>query len=326
MNFVRPAISVIVPVYNVELYLHECIDSILSQTFTDFELILVDDGSPDNCGAICDEYAAKDSRIVVIHQENGGLSAARNAGMDIAQGEYIAFVDSDDYIAPEFLNHLYLLIQKTAATLSTCRLLSGGEFDDIYSAQFRVIEGREAALQVERIGVEVCGKLFHNELIKDFRFPVGKICEDRAYTPYALYWSDTVAVSQAKLYFYRIREGSIMHQTISAKRYDDIQHIDDYLQYMITKNEDAIIAETKVTRKRHLATYTLQAAAAGVKDIPKKYKMSKIRALMIAKSYYKKSLFHWYLIQIYPWLGLPVEYCQKIESLFKGKAMMGEEK
>ena len=96
-----PELSIIVPVYKVELYLSKCIDSILAQTFTDFELILIDDGSPDRCGEICDEYAARDSRIIVIHQENQGVSAARNAGLDIAAGEFIGFVDSDDWIEPE---------------------------------------------------------------------------------------------------------------------------------------------------------------------------------------------------------------------------------
>ena len=100
-----PQISIIVPVYKSERYLHECIDSILSQTFQDFELILVDDGSPDNCPAICDEYAAKDPRVIVIHKGNGGVSSARNAGLDIAKGEYITFVDSDDWLHPDFLHH-----------------------------------------------------------------------------------------------------------------------------------------------------------------------------------------------------------------------------
>lgn len=99
-----PIISVIVPVYNVEKYLPRCIDSILAQTFTDFELILVDDGSPDNCGAICDEYAAKDSRVRVIHKANGGVSSARNAGLDAASGEYVTFVDSDDYLPHDFIS------------------------------------------------------------------------------------------------------------------------------------------------------------------------------------------------------------------------------
>ena len=102
-----PEISVIVPVYKAEKYLHRCVDSVLAQTFTDFELILVDDGSPDNSGIICDEYASKDTRVSVIHKENGGVSSARNAGLDVAQGNWIAFVDSDDYVGPEYLKNLY---------------------------------------------------------------------------------------------------------------------------------------------------------------------------------------------------------------------------
>ena len=103
----NPKISIIVPVYKVEKYIHKCIDSILAQTFTDFELILVDDGSPDNCGKICDEYAKEDSRIVVIHKDNGGVSDARNIGISRANGEYIGFVDSDDYIDKDMYKNLY---------------------------------------------------------------------------------------------------------------------------------------------------------------------------------------------------------------------------
>ena len=104
-----PMISVIVPVYKVEKYIHRCVDSILGQTYADFELILVDDGSPDNCGAICDEYAAKDSRVVGIHQENGGVSSARNTGLRVAAGKYVVFVDSDDYVAEDYLSDMYTL-------------------------------------------------------------------------------------------------------------------------------------------------------------------------------------------------------------------------
>ncbi len=101
-----PQISIIVPVYNIEKYFHRCVDSILSQTFTDFELLLINDGSNDNSGAICDEYAAKDARIRVFHKENGGVSSARNLGLDNAKGEWITFVDSDDYVKPDYLSNL----------------------------------------------------------------------------------------------------------------------------------------------------------------------------------------------------------------------------
>ncbi|HEL7541574.1 TPA: glycosyltransferase, partial [Enterococcus faecalis] len=115
-----PKISIIVPVYNVEKYLEKCVRSILAQTFTDFELILVDDGSPDSSGAMCDQFAEQDERVKVIHKENGGLSDARNAGIEIATGEYLGFVDSDDYIADDMYELLYTNIVKEDADLSIC--------------------------------------------------------------------------------------------------------------------------------------------------------------------------------------------------------------
>ena len=118
-------ISIIVPVYKVEKYLKRCIDSILSQTYTDFELILVDDGSPDNCGAICDEYAQKDGRIIVIHKENGGLSSARNAGLDVAIGDYIGFVDSDDMIGSHYYEALLYFMNKKLSGLEGKRIRDG---------------------------------------------------------------------------------------------------------------------------------------------------------------------------------------------------------
>jgi glycosyltransferase involved in cell wall biosynthesis len=113
-------ISIIVPVYDVEKYLKKCVDSILNQTFKDFELILVDDGSPDNSGAICDQYAEKDSRVRVIHKENGGLSDARNAGIEVARGKYLGFVDSDDFVNEDMYKQLYTSIIENNADLSIC--------------------------------------------------------------------------------------------------------------------------------------------------------------------------------------------------------------
>ena len=131
-----PTISVIVPVYKVEKYIHRCVDSILEQTYADFELILVDDGSPDNCGAICDEYATQDSRVVVIHQENGGLSAARNAGIDWAftnsDSQWISFVDSDDWVHPEYLERLLDVAVSRSADMTFCMLTAFSEDENGY--------------------------------------------------------------------------------------------------------------------------------------------------------------------------------------------------
>ena len=114
-------ISVIIPIYNVEKYLRRCVDGILSQTYRNLEVILVDDESPDGCGAICDEYAAKDDRVVVIHQKNKELSGARNAGIDMAKGEYLAFVDSDDYVTDDFILRLYEAVATTGSDMAQCK-------------------------------------------------------------------------------------------------------------------------------------------------------------------------------------------------------------
>ena len=123
MSKKKSKISVIVPIYNVEPYLHRCVDSLLLQTYQDFELILIDDGSTDNCGMICDEYAALDDRIRVIHKLNGGLSDARNVGLEIATGEYIAFVDSDDWVARDYLECLFVTLCETGADICECNLI-----------------------------------------------------------------------------------------------------------------------------------------------------------------------------------------------------------
>ncbi|EME3187758.1 glycosyltransferase, partial [Enterococcus faecalis] len=164
-----PKISIIVPVYNVEKYLEKCVRSILAQTFTDFELILVDDGSPDSSGAMCDQFAEQDQRVKVIHKENGGLSDARNAGIEIATGEYLGFVDSDDYIADDMYELLYTNIVKEDADLSICGIY------DVYEGKEPIVKSliqgtfsREEALllilQGNIISVHAVNKLYKRKL------------------------------------------------------------------------------------------------------------------------------------------------------------------
>lgn len=170
-------LSIIVPVYKVEKYLPKCIDSILAQTFRDFELILVDDGSPDNCGAICDEYAARDSRIKVIHQENAGVSAARNAGLDIATGTYLGFVDSDDWIEPELYETMIAQMGETQADVVACGIdyrSENGEFirDGLTSDQW--YQDRDLLACVygmpNPLGGGCCNKLFRRSVVGNCRF------------------------------------------------------------------------------------------------------------------------------------------------------------
>ena len=205
------AISVIVPIYKVEAFLHRCVDSILAQTFSDFDLVLVDDGSPDSCGDICEEYARKDGRIHVIHQKNGGLSAARNTGIDWAQAnsgsQWLAFVDSDDWVHPDFLRRLYTMVQETGCLLSACGYFrtGGGDFPDMGATEYRVLSADdyycpdEAEEDVPAIAWD---KLYHKSLFDALRYPVGKLHEDEFTTYLAVYRAEKVVVTREALYAY----------------------------------------------------------------------------------------------------------------------------
>ena len=185
----HPLLSIIVPVYKVEKYLSECIDSILAQTLTDFELILVDDGSPDHCPEICDEYAKKDDRIVVIHKANGGVSSARNSGILAAQGDYIGFVDADDLIVPEMYAFLYDAILKHHVDLVSCQYKRFLKDVSVSTGEDRVRVGRlynntkaltekYCTIYVPTEDSSVCNKLYRKKVMRDICFPDMKAGED----------------------------------------------------------------------------------------------------------------------------------------------------
>lgn len=222
-----PEISVIVPVYKVEPYIHKCVDSILTQTFTDYELILVDDGSPDTCGNICDEYAQKDARIHVIHKENGGLSDARNAGVKIACGEYVIFIDSDDYIDADMLSYLYENLKKADADMATCGIY------EVYADRIEkqeeepdfVCSGEEAfrcILRGHTIRGEIWNKLIKRSCISDLEFPKGKLYEDIFYTVDMMQRIKKVAVGTKPKYYYLHRSDSITGKAYRPKLFDII--------------------------------------------------------------------------------------------------------
>ena len=225
-----PVISVIVPVYKVEPYIHRCIDSLLRQSYTDFELILVDDGSPDNCGAICDEYARKDSRIHVIHQKNGGLSAARNAGIDWAfansDSKWLAFIDSDDWVHREYLDILFRLAMQFDAGISVCGLLHTERMVDdldVSRGGFHCMDAQTAYLNHYGMCMTACCKLYQKELFKDIRFPVGKLHEDGYITHIPLFRAEKVAVCNEALYYYYSNPGSITRVKWDARRLQEIE-------------------------------------------------------------------------------------------------------
>lgn len=205
-----PKLSIIVPVYKVEQYIHKCVDSILNQTFTDFELILVDDGSPDDCGKVCDEYAQNDNRIKVIHQKNSGVSVARNKGVEVATGEYIGFVDSDDYISPKMYSVLMNAALNTDADIIKCGYQ---EFDDFGLGKVRDFKGKPNLI-VDRNDILECyfesvlfivvwNAIYKRELIKDVKYPVGVIAEDNYVSGMYLACAQKVYIVDEVLYFYR---------------------------------------------------------------------------------------------------------------------------
>ena len=218
-----PLISVIVPIYQVEAYLEECLDSILNQTYRQLEIILVDDGSPDRCGEICDRYASQDSRIQVIHQTNQGLSAARNAGMDIATGEYISFIDSDDYIDSHFYEKMEQGFQDyPEAPIITCLAYRDEEgfitqhtHKNTNQPEFHSTLTFCEDCILGKMSVVVWNKLFCSELLKSIRFRVGRNFEDFLFlhdlSPILKKYSGEVVTIPHYLYYYRIRQGSICH-------------------------------------------------------------------------------------------------------------------
>ena len=220
-----PEISVIVPVYQVEKYLCRCIDSILNQTYNDFELILIDDGSLDDGSILCDNYACKDNRVHVIHKKNGGLSDARNAGLDWAEScsdsEWITFVDSDDWIHPEYLRSLYLSNMKHNTLISSCDnyCTKGSDFgDSVLNLKVELINPQEYYTKYSHTSIRAWGKLYFKRLLENVRFPFGLLHEDVFFTYEVLFSVNDISVIKNELYAYYTNPKSIMHKTWTAER------------------------------------------------------------------------------------------------------------
>ena len=253
----KPLISVIVPVYKVEEYLPRCVDSLLVQTYTHLQIILVDDGSPDRCGEICDAYAQKDRRIQVIHKENGGLSSARNAGLEIAEGEFITFLDSDDWIEPDAYETMLNLALEHGVKLVCC-----GRWD-VYGEK-RVlglcpekeekISGEELAGRIflwDHMDSAAWDKMYHASLLKDIRYPVGKICEDIPVTyRIALNAGEAVLCPKPFINYYH-RPNSITTAVLSDKNFHFSEHTAEIYPY-IRKNHPNIADNARYQRVRSL--------------------------------------------------------------------------
>ena len=245
-------ISIIVPVYKVEKFLEICINSIINQTYRNIEIIFVDDGSPDNCGLICDNYAKKDKRIRVIHKENGGLSDARNAGIEIAKGKYLCFVDSDDKVSEDFVEKLYKGITESEADLCLCGIDRIDENDNILD---EIIPQYNAGITSGKMLIKTLrdfqisnivawNKIYKRDLFDNLRYPKGKLNEDEFITYKILYASKRVVIIPENLYHYRKVQGSIMNSKFTEKRLEFLDAYEERIYYFKEKNDMELYKES----------------------------------------------------------------------------------
>lgn len=216
----KDVVSVIIPIYKAEPYLKKCLDSIAAQTYKNLEIILIDDGSPDNCGRICDEYAANDPRVKVIHKQNGGMSDARNTGLDNATGEYLTFIDSDDYVSENFVDTLLNALRDNDADMSVCSFVYAAEDGRVLNSFVKngtteKMDRKQALFELlksTRVSNSPWAKLYRTSLFEGIRYPYGEVFED-LHTTYKLFLKcDSVAFVGSPMYFYLYRADSISKQ------------------------------------------------------------------------------------------------------------------
>ena len=297
----REMVSVIVPVYNVENYLPRCVDSILAQTYEKLEVILVNDGSKDGSGAICDDYAGREERIRVIHKKNGGLSSARNAGIDAAAGSYLAFVDSDDWIEPDALEAMMAQMVR-----QNVKLVCAGRYD-VNGATGEKKLGL-CPKRTERISAEemvgriflwdgcdssACDKLYHRSLFETFRYPLGQVSEDVAVTYKIVLKAGTVVMLEKPVYNYYHRPGSITttaQKKITEKSFHFSRHTEEIYRF-IREHHPKIEPQVCYLRVRSLSHILLlmeQAEASVRKEFGEEYRAAR-KALAEHRGFILKS-------------------------------------
>lgn len=268
-----PVITVVVPIFKVEKYLDECVRSIICQTYQNLEIFLVDDGSPDRCGEMCDEYAKKDSRISVIHQKNKGLSGARNSAIDVCTGEYITFVDSDDWISPDMIEQLYKSLVLEGAQISCTSpesFYEDGTRIGRKGSDEVLVYTKEKALDCflfnDYLTPCVCGKLYVKDLWKGVRCPEGKLFEDQFTTYKLIDQCEKIVYCTKPMYHYRKRVGSIGHSSFNKKTYDLYDAIHEEYDYIYAKYGKSVpnIAVARITWEVVFANMMIMA---GYRDV-----------------------------------------------------------
>ena len=290
-------ISVVIPVYKVEPYLDQCIQSVVDQTYTNLEIILVDDGSPDRCPAMCDAWAEREKRIKVIHKKNGGLSDARNAGLEIATGQYISFIDSDDWVSLDMFEVMIGVLQETGAQIVECgtvmaypqskqKKLSVPVRAELSARVYPTEEAMRHLLMEDEFSPMVWNKLYCRECISDIRFEVGKLHEDVFFTHQAFGNCIKIAKIDMECYYYLQRNGSIMGKPFSLRNLDSLEGKLRRAQYM----EEHFPSLSYLSKKNlHFFSFYCGQLALLSKD-PKMIR----EAFQIIKYYREKSVFSHY--------------------------------
>lgn len=273
----EPLISVVVPVYNVEKYLVRCLDSILNQTYKNIEIIVVNDGSPDKCEDIINQYASRYSNIVAIHQKNGGLSNARNTGIRAAKGEYISFIDSDDYIDATMISRMYSVLKEENVNLVQCDFKVVRDENIYKKAEITkpFILDKETMFDTRKTKITACGKLYFTDIIKKIMFKENKINEDEFFTYKALYESSKIAVIQEPLYFYYQSPNSIMRNSNHFIKPDFMEAYDERIKYFNDKGSQKL---SEISKKE----YSIRLMLAYIKTFNNKHSKNDISIFLNA--------------------------------------------
>ena len=269
MTLSNEKITVVIPVYKVEQFLGDCLSSVLNQTHTDLEVILVDDGSPDNCPALCDEVAKRDERVKVIHKENEGPSVARNVGKQIASGRYLFFLDSDDELCLDALESLLAIIKKQDCDVAGCGFTEKKEKLQLGLEDEITVVNNEQAIKLlvkdKKIYAGPWGKLFKKELFDGIEFPAGVIFEDYAVLPEVLARANKVGLTAKKKYYYRVIQSSLMHASFSERKLD-FYPASRRVEQFVKENFPSLTKYVKIRRTKYTVSFLKEISASGYSD------------------------------------------------------------